>query len=177
MPPRQTLPAIWLISDKRNDAILLDVLARLPRGSGFVYRHYHLAEETRRARFRECAELCARVGHIAALSGTDADALNWGADAVYGPPARLGSDPVLLKLATVHDAAQVDEANAAKADAVFVSPVFPTLSHPDASPLGERGFSDLAARAEAPAIALGGMTAERARAIGARRWAAIDGLR
>jgi thiamine-phosphate pyrophosphorylase len=34
----------------------------------------------------------------------------------------------------------------------------------------------LAARARVPVIALGGMNARRARALGCRYWAAIDGL-
>jgi thiamine-phosphate pyrophosphorylase len=63
-----------------------------------------------------------------------------------------------------------------RADAVVLSPVFATRSHPGATPLGPLRFRLLARRAGLPVIALGGMDARRARRIGATRWAAIDGL-
>ena len=50
-PSRRTFPDLWLISDARNDAALERALARLPRGSGFIYRHYHLSPEERVARW------------------------------------------------------------------------------------------------------------------------------
>ena len=176
MPLRQTLPAIWLVSDERNDTELEAVLGRLPPGSGLVFRHYYLEPAERRARFRELADKCRKSHHIAALSDDGETALEWGADAVYGPAARLGNDPVLLRLATAHDESEIEAANRAKADAVFVSPIYATRSHADAEPLGADGFARLSALASMPAIALGGMTAARAHAIGARRWAAIDAL-
>ena len=176
MDRRQSLPLVWLVSDERNDARLEETLRRLPSHSGFVYRHYHLNGDARRARFRVLADLCADKGHVAIVSGDAALASEYYADGVYGPSARLGDDPLLLRCATAHDAAEIDAANAVNADAVFVSPVHETASHPGATPLGVDGFRDLARRARMPAIALGGMDAERAIALGARRWAAIDGL-
>ena len=41
------LAAVWLISDARNDAVLEAALMRLPRGSGFIFRHYHLPQVER----------------------------------------------------------------------------------------------------------------------------------
>ena len=56
------------------------------------------------------------------------------------------------------------EASAAKRamDAVFLSPVFPTRSHPEAATLGVHGFHVLAQQSPVPVIALGGMTKPRA---------------
>ena len=48
MRDKQSLPLIWLLSDARNDAQLEQALADLPRGSGFVFRHYHLPPDARR---------------------------------------------------------------------------------------------------------------------------------
>ena len=62
-----------------------------------------------------------------------------------------------------------------RADALVLSPVFATRSHPGAPPLGPLRFRLLARQARVPVIALGGMTARRAAALGAA-WAAIDGL-
>jgi len=173
---KQALPALWLLSDARNDAALEAALARLPRGSGFVFRHYHLDPAARRARFADLATAARARAHLVILSGDSALADNWGADGLYGPPDRLGPGAGLLRLATAHDAQAIDAANLAGADGVFLSPVFPTRSHPDAAGLGEARFRTLAAGAQMPVIALGGMTATRARALDWPRWAAIDGL-
>ena len=51
MPQCHPLPTIWLLTDARNDAALEGILRRLPRGSGLVFRHYHLPAPQRRARF------------------------------------------------------------------------------------------------------------------------------
>lgn len=80
---------------------------------------------------------------------------------------------------SAHDAREVARANAIGADLLFISPVFPTRSHPGARTLGPLGFARLARLARAPVIALGGMTARRfarVRPLGAHGWAAIDAL-
>ncbi|MDB5688447.1 MAG: thiamine monophosphate synthase, partial [Sphingomonas bacterium] len=77
-----------------------------------------------------------------------------------------------------HDAREVQAARRAKVDRVFLSPAFPTRSHPGAGALGPVRFG-LMARRQAGVIALGGMDARRARqlrALGSSGWAAIDSL-
>lgn len=176
MSPRQPLPNLWLLSDRRNDAALEQALAALPHGSGFVFRHYHLAHEERRERFQRLAALCREAGHLAVLSGDADTARGWGAQGMYGPPGELVPGSAPLRFATVHDAHEIALANRAGVDAMFLSPVYPTRSHPEAAGLGKAAFLDLAALATAPVIALGGMTAARAAELGWARWAAIDGL-
>lgn len=176
MTREKALPNLWLLSDQRNDAQLEQALASLPQGSGFVFRHYHLAEAERRQRFDELAAVARAGDHLVILSGTAELAQAWGADGIYGPPENLTKPAGLLHLATAHDAGEIANANRAKADGVLLSPVFPTRSHPGGSCLGVSRFRELAAQAEMPVIALGGMTAERARALDWQRWAAIDGL-
>lgn len=172
----KTLPALWLLSDARNDARLEWALATLPRGNALVFRHYHLKEKARRTRFDTLAALARAGGHLVILAGPAERAQAWGADGIYGPPGKLGKGPGLLRLATAHDAREIFLANRARADGVFLSPVFPTRSHPGGGCLGIANFREIAARAEMPVIALGGMTAERAKALDWPRWAAIDGL-
>lgn len=177
MSPRQpALPETWLVSDARNDAWLEAALRRLPRGAGLIYRHYHLAPAARRARFDRLAALARRRGQRVILGGGPREARRWRADGCYGPPARTGAADVGLRLVTAHSLAEIAAARRARADAIVLSPVFATRSHPGAHALGPLRFRLLAARAGAPVIALGGMTARRARRIGARAWAAIDGL-
>lgn len=157
------LPQLWLISDARNDAALEHALARLPRGSGFIFRHYHLAPAARRARFAALARLARARGHVTALSGTRRQAQAWHADLAYGPRGDLVPVHGLRELARAKDAA-----------AVLISPVFATRSHPGAAPLGPLRFRLLAARALVPVIALGGMNRRAARRLAWPRWAAID---
>ena len=166
---RQTLPLLWLLSDARNDAGLEDALAALPPGSALVYRHYHLDEGARRARFDRLAAIARDHGHLVILSGAG----DWGADGHYGAP-ECWADGLLL--ATAHDGEEIASAVAAGADGIFLSPVFPTRSHPGARTLGIMGFRVLAQQSPVPVIALGGMTGARAEALDWPRWGAIDGL-
>jgi len=176
MGVRHALPNLWLLSDERNDAVLEDALRRLPRGSGFIFRHYHLPPEARVARWFELLRIARARGHVAVLADSALTALEWGADGVYGAPRALTPTRDLLTLATAHDLAEIGLANRARADALLLSPAFPTRSHPDAGPLGPVRFRLLAAHAAMPVIALGGMTPPTAHRLGWPRWAAIDGL-
>lgn len=168
------LPAIWLVTDARNDDALERIIARLPRGSGVIFRHYHLSGRERQARFEAAARAARRRGHVVVVARPER---GWRADGVY----RAADFPGLaftrgLLLLTAHSLREIAAAHRARADAIVLSPVFPTRSHPGAPTLGPVRFRLLAARARVPVIALGGMTARRARSLGAPRWAAIDGL-
>jgi len=166
---------LWLLSDARNDAALEEALRSLPRGSGFIFRHYHLAPRERRARFEALARLARTKGHLVVLAGRAETARQWGADGVYAAPANLRRAGDLLRLATAHSLAELGAAGRAGAHAVLLSPAFPTRSHPGAKTLGPVRFRLLAARSPVPVIALGGMNARTAGRLKWPHWAAIDG--
>lgn len=173
----KTLPSLWLISDARNDAGLERALARLPRGSGFIYRHYHLPDTDRFARFRALRRIARARGHKVILADSALAAREWGADGIYGSPRSLTPRRTgLIHLATAHGLAELGLAARLGADAALLSPVFPTRTHPGGAVLGPVRFRLLARHSRLPVIALGGMTAHRARALDWPRWAAIDGL-
>lgn len=177
MPRAKTLPALWLISDARNDAVLEQALAALPRGSGLVYRHYHLSPAERLARFRALRRAARARGHVVVLADSVLTAREWGADGIYGAPRALWPRRAgLIHLATAHDLAELGLAARLGADAALLSPVFATRSHPGGGTLGAVRFRLLARQTGLPVIALGGMTAARARALKWAKWAAIDGL-
>jgi thiamine-phosphate pyrophosphorylase len=159
------LPNIWLLSDARNDAALERALRRLPRGSGFVFRHYHLPEPDRNARFKVLSRIARRRGIAVILSGSAALARRWRADGTYG--TGIGAT-----LTTAHSLRELRRAG--RAAAVLLSPVFPTRSHPDGRALGPLRFRLLAARSLVPVIALGGMNARSAIRLKWPRWAGID---
>lgn len=155
------LPRLWLMTDERMGDALIPALRRLPRGSGVVFRHYGLPPAERKALFTR-VERIARARRLLLLQG--------GID--HG--RRRGA-----MTAPVHSIRERIEAERAGAVLLFVSPVFPTASHPGAKPLGRAGFGTIVRGARAPVVALGGMTRARARSLrpfGIYGWAAIDGL-
>jgi thiamine-phosphate pyrophosphorylase len=173
----QPLPALWLISDERNDAALEEALTRLPRGSGFVYRHYHLPDAERIARYAVLERLARARNHVLILADSALTALEWGADGYYGAPLSLTPRRNnMLKIATVHDLREIAQANRAAADAAMLSPVFATRSHPGTAALGPLRFRQLARHARMPVIALGGMDQRGADRLQWPWWAAVDGL-
>ena len=179
MPPRQTfrtIPSLWLVSDQRTDAVLERALRRLPRGSGLVYRHYHLPAPERAARFRQLARLCRQRGLVAVWAGDAVTARRVGADGAYGAPGALATGPSSLRLVTAHSLHELGAALRARADLVLLSPVFPTRSHPGAATLGPLRWLAIARHSPVLVAALGGMTAHRARRLPGYGWAAIDGL-
>lgn len=177
VPARQPLPALWLLSDERNDAALDEALARLPRGSGFIYRHYHLPDAQRVARYRVLERLARARDHLVVLADSALTAREWGADGHYGAPLALTPRRAgLLAVAAVHDLREIAQANRVGADATLLSPAFASRSHPGAPALGPLRFRLLARFARMPVIALGGMDQRGADRLAWPRWAAIDGL-
>ncbi len=169
---RTPVPSLILISDGRNDAALERALARLPCGSALVFRHYHLPEAARRRRF----ERLKRIAHVHGVGIIGARTpRGWRVDGSYGTPREVAGTKG-LRLATAHSLAEIGAAVRAKADAVLLSPVFPTRSHPGGRVLGPLRFLLMARRSPIPVIALGGMTRRRAAGLPVHGWAAIDGL-
>jgi thiamine-phosphate pyrophosphorylase len=142
-----------------------------------IYRHYHLPDAARLARFRALRRAARVRGHRVILADSPLKARKWGADGIYASPrARTPRRAGLINLATVHNPHEIALANRRGADAMLLSPVFATRSHPGGASLGPVRFRLMARLARVPVIALGGMTGQRARALRWPRWAAIDGL-
>ena len=123
-------------------------------------------------------------GLVVVLAGSPDMAWRWGADGVHlrqrdADRARQAHELGLLVTMPVHDAREARQARRAGADAVFISPLHPTRSHPGAPALSRAAWLRLARLSGATPIALGGMTAPRARALNrtsdrTNGWAAID---
>ena len=163
MRPRHApLPRLWLMTDERMGDALWDAVAGLPRGAGIVFRHLATPPDARRALLARLRAMARARGLTLLVAGRD-----------YGAPhgRRVA--------ASVHDAREMGAARRAGARLIFLSPAFPTRTHPGAPALGPLRFASLARRSPAPVIALGGMTARRHARLarmGADGWAAIDGL-
>lgn len=149
MLPRQTL-----FTDERIGDALLPAIERLPAGSGVVFRHKRLGAAERAALAREVSAICSRRAHILSVSEDVALARNVGATYVHKPTTDPGALPFSLP---VHDYSEAEQARREGAAFVYISPIFPTASHPGGKVLGIEAAHDLAARCGCPAIALGGM--------------------
>lgn len=165
MPASQSLPRLWLMTDERLGDRLFDAIARLPDGAGIVFRHRSLGEAARRALFDRVRR--AAPGPVL-LAGPVDLARAWDADGSHGRHEGATTAPA-------HNLAEIRAAEATAAALIFLSPVFPTRSHPGAATLGADGFAALAGQTRLPLIALGGMNATRAEMLsGAYGWAGID---
>ncbi len=172
MRRRNPVPRQWLMTDERMGDALWRALRRLPPGSGVVFRHY----ATPPAERRTLGLAIRRIAHARGLVLVSAGAMP-GIDGRHG--GRRPNASALLTRA-VHDRREAQAAAIAKADAVFVSPVYPTRSHPGAAAIGPAKARRIGRTAGAPIIALGGVTPTRwrkLRLIGFYGWAAIDGWR
>lgn len=183
MRPRHPLPSLWLFSDERIVASMTDLAALLPPGSGIVLRHDSLAKGPRWRLARRLMRIARARRLVVLLAGSPAETRRWRMDGVHLRQHRAGEagrarDLGLLLTMPVHDGREARRAHRAGAQAVFISPLHPTRSHPDAPALGMAAWLRLARLSATHAIALGGMTPARARGLnrtsGYAGWAAID---
>ncbi|NJC35027.1 thiamine-phosphate pyrophosphorylase [Sphingomonas jejuensis] len=176
MPARHPmpLPRLWLFTDERQGDALFPAVERLPRGAGMIFRHYSLGEADRAALFARLRRLTRLRGVVILWAGRVEDALRHGADGVHGW-SRSRTHRPLLRTAPVHDRRQLIRAQRMGVDAVFLSPVFATRSHPGARPLGRSRFGLVAEGATIPVVALGGVRRDP-HLPGSWGYAAIDGL-
>jgi len=148
-------PREWLMTDERIGERLWEALAHVPAGTGgVVLRHYGLGVADRERLGHEVASIARARGLMLAVGRDERLAHRLGASLVHNPARAVGGLPFSL---SVHDERQAQAARAAGAALVFVSPVYPTRSHPERPALGVDEAIRLAAIAGCPAIALGGM--------------------
>jgi len=181
---RVALPRLWLLSDTQRLPDPGDAIQHLPAGAGFIFRHYeHLGRESLA---RKLLLACRKRRVIFLLAGDWRMALRLGADGVH-LPEQLGhrarairsARPDAIVTVAAHSARAIHRTCQHGADAILVSPVFTTASHPGAAALGAVRFAKLCHDARLPVIALGGIntrTARRLRGSGAAGMAAISGL-
>jgi len=166
-------PRDWLMTDERMGERLWDAIGRVPTETGgIVFRHHSLDPDERAELGIKVARLASERKLALAVSRDPELAERLGAQLLHNPlaPTEL---PVSRSVHDEHEALAAREVDIAL---VFISPVFPTRSHPGAAALGTERAANLAALAACPAIALGGMTFGRFWELGPafHGWAGID---
>jgi thiamine-phosphate pyrophosphorylase len=151
------LPRLWLFTDARRLPDPRPSVARLPRGlAGVVLRHD--GEPGRAALGHDLARICRARRLTLVVAGDTRLAAALGA----GVHLRAGRWPSVLRRrglisSSAHGLTDLLRARRAGASLAFLSPAFPTLSHPDVSALGPVRWTRLARSVRMPVAALGGV--------------------
>lgn len=158
---RNGLPPLWYFTDVRRCPDSLPVVRCLPPClAGVVFRHDGIAGRAELG--AALARLC-RARRIAlVVAGDPALASRLRAGLHLRDGRRPGRGAWLrarsaLLTSSAHDARGVRRAVEAGAELIFISPAFPTASHPGAGALGPVRWARLAAAARGRAAALGGL--------------------
>lgn len=151
-------PVLWLFTDGERLADPRAAVARLPKGlCGVVLRHD--GDPGRAALGRDLARICRARRLALVVAGDTRLALELSA----GVHLRAGRWPDILRprrglpcTSSAHDGAELRRACRAGAGPIFLSPVFPTPSHPGGTALGLARWLRLARQCNRTA-ALGGV--------------------
>ena len=186
------LPPLILMTDEERLPDPVAGASRLPPGSAVLLRHYGSPEREpigeALAGIRRSRRLDLIVAAEAGLAGDLAWRLNarglhipsWFAAADCGLARRevwkWRQRPGRYVTAAAHDRREMERALSLGADALIVSPVFATESHPASRPLGPHGLAELIGAAPVPVYALGGITASNVARLGPVRAAGIAGI-
>jgi thiamine-phosphate pyrophosphorylase len=171
-------------ADRLSGDTLLAAIAQLPPGALVILRQRGGDWSTRLREAQAVRRACRAQRAMLLVAGDARLARAVGADGVHWPErrARLGPArpwPRALATCAAHGVPGLVAARRIGADAVLLSPVFATRSHPGAAPLGIVRWG-LARRTGGcvPVLALGGVTctsAGRLRGLHPDGYAAIDG--
>jgi thiamine-phosphate pyrophosphorylase len=177
------LPALVLMTDGRRLPDPAAAVMTLPADAMVIFRHYE--DPDREAKAAALLALCRRRRVPLLVAGDWHLAARLGADGVHLPEALASAGAAIRRrrpwrvTAAAHSEAALRRAADAGVDAVLLSPVFATQSHPGARTLGPRRFARLVRQVDVPVYALGGVdrtTAPRLLGSGAVGIAAIGGL-
>ena len=152
------LPPLWLFTDYRRLPDPRPAIARLPRGlAGVVFRHDE--DPDRVALGQAVARICRDRRLVLVVAGDTrlAAALHAGSHLREGRRSGHVAPRRGPITSSAHRGADIARARLADAVVVFLSPVFPTVSHPGAKTLGVLRWSRLARGAGISVAALGGI--------------------
>ena len=159
----RTLPSQFFMTEEKRCPDPVKIIKGLPEDCGVIFRDYTSPDRVVRA--EHLARLCRSLGLVFMVAADARLAREVGADGVHLPEWALSNRPKIyqeipswLITAAVHNITAIDRANRLGVDAVLLAPVYTTQSHPERSALGIHRLQRLAAYANAPVYALGGIT-------------------
>ena len=161
------LPNLLFFTDPARTPDPERVAERLPAGAAVVFRAFGAPDAEEQG--LKLREITRRRGLVFLVGADEALALAVAADGLH-LPERLAADLPRLRAArpdwlitiAAHGAAAAKAGAAAGADALVVSPVFPSASPSAGTPLGVEGLEAIVAAVTTPVYALGGIRADTA---------------
>lgn len=174
----EALPSLFVLSDERRLTNPLKVSENLTNSCGIILRHYHVPDRDRIA--KDLLKISLEKGLTFLVAGDTNLATKIGADGIHLPENMIEgfNRPKNLRIVTaaVHSKTAITKAINAGVDAVLLSPVLKTDSHPSLKPLGIDKFGHLVNEVAFPVYALGGInhnTASQISSSGAAGIAAV----
>lgn len=163
-----SLPPVYAISNLAEmgvEKFLQALKTQLDHGLQLLQiREPQLGAEALAAFSERVLDLCKDYDCRCLLNGDPVLARQLGYHGVHLKSQRLMALTVkpaqLLVGASCHDRTQLHTAQALQCDFALLSPVLPTVSHPEATGLGWDGFAEMLCGLEIPVYALGGMQPE-----------------
>ncbi len=156
------LPVFFFMTDAQRTPDPVATARALPPGCGVILRHYEALGRTILA--QALARVCKRRNLVFLVGADSALAQKVGADGVHLPEALIGRaaeikrrHPRWIVTVAAHSRIALHRAARNRADAAFVSPVFPTASHPGQPAMGPLKFSALTKGVGLPVYGLGGI--------------------
>ncbi|MBL4800792.1 MAG: thiamine phosphate synthase [Emcibacter sp.] len=166
------LPPAFFITDQKAVPQPEKIIARLPDNTAVIFRDYD--HPTRETLGHDLVRACHARDLLFLVAGDRALAEALGADGIHLPEALTqhateirAMHPNWLITVACHSLSALKQVESLSIDAALVSPVFPTLSHPETlsgtvPTLGVTGVEAYVTATSLPLYALGGITQENA---------------
>jgi len=160
------LTAVLITQPEGDVATTLGIAGRALQGgvTGILVRRPHgtareVFELTRQLRpaTRDLGCLLLVSDRLDVALAADADGVHLGARSLPSAAARRILRPGTLLGCSVHNLDEAGQAEEAGADYLLLGPIFPTASHPDATPVGLEAYREAVLRATVPVLAIGGV--------------------
>lgn len=175
------MPSLVLMTDDERLADPLAAARVLPRGSMVVARSRDAGRLSELS--RSLLKIARRHGLAVLIAGDPLLAGRLGADGFHLPGARAGEAahwrarfPTMMITASAHSYRALSTMRNAPVDAIFLSPVFFTKSHPDKAVPPPSRTNLIARAAGKPVYALGGVDARNARLLAPGVFAGIAAI-
>ncbi len=181
---KKQLPTVLVMTDEKRLPDPVAVAQVMPQTWGLIVRHYDHPDRAALAQYT--ATVCRARGVVCLIAGDWRLADRVGADGVHMPEGLLHSGSCApLKLwcrrgkhltVSAHGRDGLRRAAALSVDAVLLSTVATTVSHPDHKPMGRLRYAAVVQSRTMSVYALGGMTLAHGQQISALGGAGIAGI-
>lgn len=164
-------PPLLLMTDTKRLADPREIIPKLPPGSGLILRHFSrkgkidLINKIKKiAKIHKVKLLVSDDVKLAQMMGLDGVHLS---EKLLKKTAQCGCfikpKPDFIVNSACHSVSALKWAEKANIDAVLISPIFTTKSHPNSKTLGAWGFQNLTRQSKVKTYALGGLNKKTAR--------------